>query len=127
MTLGEKIEQAGKLKEKITELNKPIKELQKEYAELESQIAYQLETNNTRSVAGTSVRATLKEETYYAPDTSKWIEVWNYILRNEFYELLPKSLKSAALKELAQQNELPDLFKKHSKTKLSLSKLKVKQ
>lgn len=121
MDLAQKIDRAGQINDDIKRLDAQKKILNGELEDLNKDIVAAIQNQGTFGADGATRRATIKEETNYS--VINWDDFWNYVVEEQAYYLIPKSVKQAAVRELDTQGMLPDFINTFSKTKLSLRKI----
>jgi hypothetical protein len=107
----------GRLTEPLTELLCPLEKL------LEEHFVQTLKVGESSGVQGATARVQLNESAVPVVRPEDWEAVWAWIFRTKSYDLLPRSLKTDAVRERWDaKKQIPKVSAYHVK-KVSCTKL----
>jgi len=96
-TLGACVDKAYTLRAERLELQNKVKELKEQEAQLTEHLIKNIKKSNATGVAGKLARATVN--TKDVPAVKDWKKVYRYISQTKSWDLLGRSMNSAAWRE----------------------------
>ena len=102
-SLGACADRLYELKAEKSAAQKVVEAIEAEETAIKNYIIDELPKSNASGIAGTKARVTVV--TKPVPRATDWMEVYNFILRNDRFDLLQRRLSDAAVKEMWQDGQ----------------------
>jgi|ETNvirnome_6_100_1030635.scaffolds.fasta_scaffold40147_2 hypothetical protein len=117
MNLKELLEKKQELDQKIKEKNLEVRSIKEEAQQVESELFEKMSREGIEKtgIDGYSVRITRD----IFPQVEDWDTVFNYVKKNNMFNLLYKRINSVAFRELVDNGKIPEGIKSNIVEKLS--------